>query len=84
MVEFIKNMLADERGSISHKRTLAFIGSFILFGVYCFSKDSHLADLIFYLVCAWCGLAIKVPKKGLFTFGATTNQYTIGYYGRIY
>ena len=30
------------------------------------------------------GLAIKVPKKGLFTFGATTNQYTIGYYGRIY
>jgi hypothetical protein len=57
MVEFIKNMLADERGSISHKRTLAFIGSFILFGVYCFTKDSHLADLIFYLVCAWCGLA---------------------------
>lgn len=30
------------------------------------------------------GLAIKVPKKGLFTFGVTTNQYTIGYYGRIY
>ena len=30
------------------------------------------------------GFAIKVPKKGLFTFGATTNQYTIGYYGRIY
>ena len=30
------------------------------------------------------GIAIKVPKKGLFTFGATTNQYTIGYYGRIY
>jgi hypothetical protein len=50
-------MLADERGSISHKRTLAFIGSFILFGVYCFTKDQHLADLIFYLVCAWCGLA---------------------------
>ena len=23
------------------------------------------------------GLAIKVPKKGLFTFGATTNQYSI-------
>jgi hypothetical protein len=30
------------------------------------------------------GLAIKVPKKGLFTFGVTTNQYSIGYYGRIY
>jgi hypothetical protein len=26
------------------------------------------------------GIAIKVPKKGLFTFGATTNQYTLGYY----
>jgi acyl CoA:acetate/3-ketoacid CoA transferase len=26
------------------------------------------------------GLAIKVPKKGLFTFGVTTNQYTIGFY----
>ena len=30
------------------------------------------------------GIAIKVPKKGLFTFGVTTNQYSIGYYGRIY
>ena len=30
------------------------------------------------------GFAIKVPKKGLFTFGVTTNQYSIGYYGRIY
>ena len=28
------------------------------------------------------GLAIKVPKKGLFTFGATTNQYSIGYYAK--
>jgi hypothetical protein len=26
------------------------------------------------------GLAIKVPKKGLFTFGATTNQYSLGIY----
>jgi hypothetical protein len=26
------------------------------------------------------GLAIKVPKKGLFTLGATTNQYSIGIY----
>ena len=28
------------------------------------------------------GFAIKVPKKGLFTFGATTNQYSIGYYAK--
>ena len=28
------------------------------------------------------GIAIKVPKKGLFTFGATTNQYSIGYYAK--
>ena len=27
-------------------------------------------------------IAIKVPKKGLFTFGATTNQYSIGYYAK--
>ena len=26
------------------------------------------------------GLAIKVPKKGLFTFGVTTNQYSLGIY----
>lgn len=57
MLDFIKNLLADERGSISHKRSLSIIGSFILFGVYCFTKEQHLADLIFYLVCAWCGLA---------------------------
>jgi hypothetical protein len=26
------------------------------------------------------GLAFKMPKKGLFTISATTNQYSIGYY----
>jgi len=30
------------------------------------------------------GLGFKVPKKGLFTISATTNQYSIGYYARIY
>jgi hypothetical protein len=30
------------------------------------------------------GLGIKTPKKGLFTISATTNQYSIGYYARIY
>lgn len=57
MLDFIKNMLADERGSISHKRLLATIGSFVLFGAFLASKDAHLADLVFYLICAWCGLA---------------------------
>jgi len=55
--DFVLSTFSDERGSISHKRILATIGAIILFGVYCFTKDSHLADLIFYLVCAWCGLA---------------------------
>jgi hypothetical protein len=26
------------------------------------------------------GLAFKMPKKGLFSISATTNQYSIGYY----
>jgi hypothetical protein len=30
------------------------------------------------------GLGIKTAKKGLFTISATTNQYSIGYYARIY
>jgi hypothetical protein len=30
------------------------------------------------------GLGFKMPKKGLFTISATTNQYSIGYYARIY
>lgn len=57
MQEFIKNMLADERGSISHKRIIATIGAFILFGTFLFTKNSELANLIFYLVCACMGFA---------------------------
>ena len=30
------------------------------------------------------GLGIKTAKKGLFTISATTNQYSIGYYARIF
>ena len=55
--EFIVSTFSDERGSISHKRILATLGALILFGVYLFSKDSHLADLIFYFVCACMSLA---------------------------
>jgi hypothetical protein len=57
MVEFIKNMLADERGSISHKRIIATIGAFILFGTFVFTRSSELANLVFYLVCACMGFA---------------------------
>jgi len=57
MVEFIKNMLADERGSISHKRIIATIGAFILFGTFIFTRSTELANLVFYLVCACMGFA---------------------------
>ena len=57
MVEFIKNMLADERGSISHKRIIATIGAFILFGTFVFTRSTELANLVFYLVCACMGFA---------------------------
>ena len=30
------------------------------------------------------GLGFKTAKNSLFTISATTNQYSIGYYGRIY
>lgn len=57
MLEFFKNMMADERGSISHKRIIATIGAFILFGTYLWSKDIKLGELVFYLVCACMGFA---------------------------
>jgi hypothetical protein len=57
MLDFIKNMLADERGSISHKRIIATIGAFILFGTYLWTKDVKLGELVFYLVCACMGFA---------------------------
>ena len=49
--------MADERGSISHKRIIATIGAFILFGTYLWSKDVKLGELVFYLVCACMGFA---------------------------
>jgi hypothetical protein len=55
--DFILSTFSDERGSISHKRIIASIGALALFGTYLFSRDSHLADLVFYLVCACMGLA---------------------------
>jgi hypothetical protein len=57
MREFIKNMLADERGSISHKRIIATIGAFILFGTFIWTKDVKLGELVFYIVCACMGFA---------------------------
>ena len=61
MLEFVKNMLADERGSISHKRILATIGSFVLFATFIFSKNielkKYLGNFIFWLIMLWGGLA---------------------------
>jgi hypothetical protein len=57
MRNFIKNMLADERGSISHKRIIATIGAFILFGTFLWTKDVKLGELVFYIVCACMGFA---------------------------
>ena len=57
MREFIKNMLADERGSISHKRIIATIGAFILFCTFIWTKDVKLGELVFYIVCACMGFA---------------------------
>lgn len=61
MLEFVKNMLADERGSISHKRLLGTIASFIMFGAFIWSEDielkKYLGNFIFWLICLWGGLA---------------------------
>jgi hypothetical protein len=65
MVEFIKNMFADERGSISHKRFLSTIGSFVLFGVFIVKQDTYLAYLIFTLICLWGSLATIDKFKNL-------------------
>lgn len=55
--DFIINLLSDERGSISHKRIIATIGAFILFGTFVFTRSTELANLVFYLVCACMGFA---------------------------
>lgn len=56
---FIENMLAGENGAISHKRVIASIGALCLFSAFMFKVniDSHLADLIFWLVVSCMGLA---------------------------
>ena len=57
MLEFFKNLLADERGSLSHKRIISLIGAMCLFVTFLISKDIKLGELVFYLVCATSGLA---------------------------
>lgn len=59
MKQFIFNMLAGENGSISHKRVIATIGALCLFGTFVFKANinEHLADLVFWLVCACMGFA---------------------------
>jgi hypothetical protein len=55
--DFFISMFSDEVGSMSHKRILATIGAFILFGTYLWTKDYKLGELVFYLVCACMGFA---------------------------
>ena len=57
--DFFTNMLAGENGAISHKRVIASLGALCLFTAFMFKVniDSHLADLIFWLVCSCMGLA---------------------------
>ena len=57
--DFFTNMLAGENGAISHKRVIASLGALCLFSAFMFKVniDSHLADLIFWLVCSCMGLA---------------------------
>jgi len=59
MKDFINNMLAGENGAISHKRVIASIGALCLFGCFIFKANinTHLADLIFWLVSACMGFA---------------------------
>lgn len=59
MKHFFYNMLAGENGAISHKRVIATIGALCLFGAFIFKANinEHLADLIFWLVCACMGFA---------------------------
>ncbi len=57
--DFFTNMLAGENGAISHKRVIASLGALCLFTAFMFKVniDSHLADLIFWLVVSCMGLA---------------------------
>ena len=57
MLEFFKNLLADERGSLSHKRIISLIGAMCLFVTFVISKDAKIGELVFYLVCASMGFA---------------------------
>ena len=57
--DFFTNMLAGENGAISHKRVIASLGALCLFTAFMFKVniDSHLADLIFWLIVSCMGLA---------------------------
>lgn len=57
MLEFFKNLLADERGSLSHKRIISLIGAMSLFVTFVISKDAKIGELVFYLVCIMSGFA---------------------------
>lgn len=56
MKDFIYNLLADERGSVSHKRILSMICILSLCGVFIAIRTIELAYLVFYAGLALAGL----------------------------
>ncbi len=67
MKEFFKNMLTDERGSISHKRMIVSTGALALFVAFIahIPVSNHLADLIAGIVAVGMGFTTwdKYSKK---------------------
>lgn len=67
--DFIKNMLSDERGSISHKRVIVTIGALCLFtGLFLNGYvNEHIAELIAGIVAVGMGFTtwdkFSVKKK---------------------
>ena len=56
MKKFIYNLLADERGSVSHKRVLSMICILCLCGVFLVTRTTEMAYLVFYAGLALAGL----------------------------
>ncbi len=65
MKEFFYNLLADERGSISHKRILSIICVLSLCGVFLAVRSIELAYLVFSAGMALSGLTTidKIKNK---------------------
>jgi Na+/H+ antiporter NhaC len=68
MINFLKSMLADERGATSHKRVIVTIGALCLFvGLFISHINEHVAELVAAIVAAGMGFTtwdkFSVKKK---------------------